>query len=196
MNYVEITGQPCSGKTTFLAGNSVFDLKRQVLCQNSLSRILNFFRGVLYLGIGRLMILLAWSKKEEVSFLFRLNIFRNAVSKFGVFKYLKDEKTDSKSTNVVDEGISHLPFLFQNTHSSLILDFISGELTNIGVIFLKSPGKEELIKRLKKRGHKRLRFLSVDEFVVTNNKIETYLIHRYPHNCRNFRTLDGDNFIQ
>ena len=142
------------------------------------------------------MILLAWSKKEEVSFLFRLNIFRNAVSKFGVFKYLKDEKTDSKSTNVVDEGISHLPFLFQNTHSSLILDFISGELTNIGVIFLKSPGKEELIKRLKKRGHKRLRFLSVDEFVVTNNKIETYLIHRYPHNCRNFRTLDGDNFIQ
>ena len=196
MNYVEITGQPCSGKTTFLAGNSVFDLKRQVLCQNSLSRILNFFRGVLYLGIGRLMILLAWSKKEEVSFLFRLNIFRNAVSKFGVFKYLKDEKTDSKSTNVVDEGISHLPFLFQNTHSSLILDFISGELTNIGVIFLKSPGKEELIKRLKKRGHKRLRFLSVDEFVVTNNAIETYLIHRYPHNCRNFRTLDGDNFIQ
>ena len=196
MNYVEITGQPCSGKTTFIAGNSVFDFERQVLCQNSLSRILNFFRGVLYLGIGRLMILLAWSKKEEVSFLFRLNIFRNAVSKFGVFKYLKDEKTDSKSTNVVDEGISHLPFLFQNTHSSLILDFISGELTNIGVIFLKSPGKEELIKRLKKRGHKRLRFLSVDEFVVTNNAIETYLIHRYPHNCRNFRTLDGDNFIQ
>lgn len=196
MNYVEITGQPCSGKTTFIAGNSGFDFKRQVLCQNSLSRILNFFRGVLYLGIGRLMILLAWSKKEEVSFLFRLNIFRNAVSKFGVFKYLKDEKTDSKSTNVVDEGISHLPFLFQNTHSSLILDFISGELTNIGVIFLKSPGKEELIKRLKKRGHKRLRFLSVDEFVVTNNAIETYLIHRYPHNCRNFRTLDGDNFIQ
>lgn len=196
MNYVEITGQPCSGKTTLIAGNSVFDFKRKVLCQNSLSRILNFFRGVVYLGIGRLMILWAWSKKEEVSFLFRLNIFRNAVSKFGVFKYLKEEKTDSKNTNVVDEGISHLPFLFQNTHSSLILDFISGELTNIGVIFLRSPGKEELIKRLKKRGHKRLRFFSVDEFVVRNNKIETYLIHRYPHNCRNFRILDRDNFIQ
>ena len=86
MNYLEITGQPCSGKTTLVEGNTVFDFKRQVVCQNLLSRILNFFRGVLYLGIGRLMILLAWSKKEEVSFLFRLNIFRNAVSKFGVFK--------------------------------------------------------------------------------------------------------------
>lgn len=196
MNYVEITGQPCSGKTTLVEGNSVFDFKRQVVCQNLLSRILNFFRGVLYLGIGRLMILLAWSKKEEVSFLFRLNIFRNAVSKFGVFKYLNEKKTDSKITSLVDEGISHLPFLFQNTHSSFILDFISAELSNIGVIFLRSPGKEELTKRLKKRGHKRLRFLSIDEFVVRNNKIETYLIHLYPHNCRNFRILDGDNFIQ
>ena len=184
MNLVEITGQPCSGKSTLMNTYTFDGIKPQVYKQGLFLKLINFIRGLIYLRL-KIHLLLSWSLKEQGSFVFRMNIFRNAVSKFGIFVDLKTNYIDSRQTMIVDEGISHLPFLFQNTETHLVLELLTFELSDIEVIFLPNPGSSTIKERLKSRGHKRLKYLNVDSFMSRNRDIECHLIDQYPHLSKN-----------
>ena len=191
MNLVEITGQPCSGKSTLLNTYTFDGIKPQVYKQGLFLKLINFIRGLIYLRL-KIHLLLSWSLKEQGSFAFRMNIFRNAVSKFGIFVDLKKNYIDSGQIMIVDEGISHLPFLFQNTETHLVLELLRSELSDIEVIFLPNPGSSTIKERLKSRGHKRLKYLNVDSFMSRNRDIECYLIDQYPHLSKNLIIFEDD----
>tara|TARA_B100001123_G_C15303890_1_gene1021943 strand:+ start:1191 stop:1793 length:603 start_codon:yes stop_codon:yes gene_type:complete len=182
MDFIELTGQSCVGKTSFLSrkvldGDDI-ELKAFKLGYK-IEKIIIFFWGIIYLGLSKTVILLYWSFKEDANLIFRLNIFRNAVTKVGIFSTLMKKQSNTSSLLLVDEGLSHLPFLFLNTETPKVLSLISEELKNINVIFLKSPGSGVIKERLKSRGHQRLRFLSLNAFIRRNDEIEDILIKRY-----------------
>lgn len=186
MTTIEITGQPCSGKSTYIDkvlsdSESSSDTFKQ--------KIYFFFYGVMYLETSRIKKILKWSLKENASIFFRLNIFRNAIAKFGMFnkKYLI--KLKKNHNFLLDEGISHLPFLFLETDTKVVMEFIFNELQQVNVVFLKSPGSEEIKQRLEDRGHKRLQFLTLSNFVDRNEEIEEILIHSYANFCKDFKVI-------
>ena len=147
----------------------------------------SFFAGIKYLGFQRTKVLLSWSLKENVSLFFRINIFCNAVLKFGIFQNLNKSTLESSPRCLVDEGLSHLPFLFLKTDTNQIVDFITDELRRVNVQFLKSPGYDAIQNRLVKRGHKRLKFLSVTYFTERNQEIEDILLNLYPNLCKELK---------
>ena len=192
MKFTEITGQPCTGKTSIIKNGKLGKTLYISYSQGTLIKTVNFFRGLFYLDFTRLRKLFVWSFDEEASVFFKLNIFRNAVSKFGVYSYLIKKNTYISSFPLVDEGISHLPFLFLNTKTEHILNLIRKELETIQVIILKSPGLDVIKDRLKNRGHKRLRFLSLDTFIQMNCKIESLLLKRYSELCQGIKIIEND----
>tara|TARA_Y100000768_G_scaffold358752_1_gene314775 strand:- start:385 stop:954 length:570 start_codon:yes stop_codon:yes gene_type:complete len=186
---IEITGQPCSGKSTYI--DKILSSNKDYVSNSDtvIQKIYFFFYGFMYLETSRIKEILKWSLKENASLCFRLNIFRNAIAKFGMFKkkYLIKLKKDHNF--FLDEGISHLPFLFLETDSKVIVEFIFNELQQVNVVFLKSPGLEVIKKRLQDRGHKRLKFLNISNFVDRNKEIEEILIPLYINSCKNFEII-------
>ena len=93
MNHIEIGGQSCSGKTTLIK-NFLDSKKKYVLHNNSYPiKFVWFFCGLKYLGIKRSTIIFSWSFNETASYFFRLNIFINAISKFGLKSNVFFKKT-------------------------------------------------------------------------------------------------------
>ena len=196
MRFVEITGQSCSGKTKFIEDELILNTKFHAYPKNFITKIFNFFVGIRYLGLERTKVLFLWSLNESASLFFRINIFRNAVLKFGNFKNLRTLTQDDLQTYILDEGVSHLPFLFLNTDTLKVVDFISNELSRINVEFLKSPGHEIIKERLTLRGHKRLNFLSISFFTNRNQDIEGALLREYPNLCEDLRIIKNVGDIQ
>ena len=189
MNISEITGQPCSGKSTYISTIFLNNQDHETNNGGFIQKFYFFFNGVIYLETFRIRKLLEWSLKEDASIFFKLNIFRNAVSKFGMFnkRHVINKK---KSRNfMLDESISHLPFLFLETDTNIVVEFMLNELQQVNVVFLKSPGKEKIKERLEFRGHKRLRFLPTAYFVSRNDEIEETLIHCYTNICQDFKVI-------
>tara|TARA_Y100000591_G_C21854278_1_gene713966 strand:- start:4699 stop:5268 length:570 start_codon:yes stop_codon:yes gene_type:complete len=184
MIFIDITGQPCAGKSSFIE-KEVMKSKRIYTYKKTFRKsLLYLFSGINYLGFQRTKVLLFWSLKENASFIFRINIFRNAVLKFGIFYNLEKLSQKDSQKTLVDEGLSHLPFLFLNTETKQVVDFISHELQNVNVWFLKSPEYDIIKSRLTTRGHKRLKFLPVTYFVKKNKEIEDVLLNIYPKLCK------------
>ena len=189
MELIEITGQPCSGKTNFIDRETKSN--KLIKKYDQRRNLVDFFIGIHYLGYSRSKTLFFWSLKEDVPFLFKLNIFRNSVIKFSIF--INNHKLD-KNKNAklyVDEGISHLPFLFPKMDTLKVLKFIAKELLKTKVIFLKSPSQLVIKERLQRRGHKRLRYLSLNLFVERNMEIEDFLLKKYPELCKDLRFKDN-----
>ena len=196
MRFVEITGQSCSGKTKFIEDELILDTKFHVYQKNFITNIFNFFVGIRHLGLERTKVLFLWSLDENASLFFRINIFRNAVLKFGNFKNLSTSTKDDLQTYILDEGVSHLPFLFLNTDTLKVVDFVSNELSRINVEFLKSPGHDIIKERLTLRGHKRLNFLSISFFTNRNQDIEDVLLREYPNLCEDLKFIKNVEDIQ
>jgi len=184
MTFIEITGQPCAGKSSFIVQEVMIGKETHVYEQTYLIKMFSFFVGIKYLGFQRTKVLLSWSLKENASLFFRINVFRNAVLKFGIFQNLSTSSLDDSTRCLVDEGLSHLSFLFLNTDTQQVVDFISDELRRINVQFLKSPGHDVIQDRLLRRGHKRLKFVSVTCFAERNQEIEDVLLNLYPNLCK------------
>ena len=196
MYFVEITGQSCSGKTKFIEEELILNTKFHAYRKNFIIKIFNFFVGVRYLGLERTKVLFSWSLKENASLFFKINIFRNAVLKFGNFKNLSTSTQDDLQLYILDEGVSHLPFLFLNTDTLKVVDFISNELSRINVELLKSPGQDTIEERLTLRGHKRLNFLSISFFTSRNQDIEDTLLRQYPNLCEDLKIIKNVGDIQ
>ena len=196
MDFIEITGQSCSGKTKFIEEELILDTKFDVYKINFFTKLYNFLVGIKYLGLERTKVLLSWSLQENASLFFRINVFRNAVLKFGNFKKLSSLTQTNLPTYVVDEGLSHLPFLFLCSNTEEVLNFISEELKRINVELLKSPGHEVIENRLIQRGHKRLKFLSISFFTDRNSEIEDILLRKYPNLCSSIKIIEDVRNIQ
>lgn len=184
MSFTEMTGQPCVGKTTFISQEMRAGKVFQMYVQRYPMKFYCFFLGINYLGFKRARILFSWSLKESASFLFRINVFFNAVTKFGFPSKLSISLQESSPPYLVDEGLSHIPFLFLNTDTRRVVEFIAVDVRNANVLFLKSPGCDVIQDRLRKRGHKRLKFLSIPHFVQRNQEIENLLLSLYPNLCK------------
>ena len=183
--YRELTGQPCSGKTVYKNNKENYNIANTGIVNFILlKKIFSFFIGVIYLKFKRSKKLFLWSFNENAPFYFQTKIFFNSVSKFGI-KY----KSNNDLEFIVDEGISHLPFLFLNTDTNLIIEFIRDELKDIEVVYKMAPEKEEVIKRLKNRGHKRLKFISPEIFYELNSDVENSVLESYKEICKKFETI-------
>jgi hypothetical protein len=188
MTFIEITGQPCAGKSSFIAQEVMSSKEISFYDQTHFIKMLSFFVGIKYLGFQRTKVLLSWSLNENASLSFRINIFRNAVLKFGIFKNLNTLNLESSQRCLVDEGLSHLSFLFLNTDTQQVVDFTADELRTVNVQFLKSPGYGVIKDRLISRGHKRLKFLPVTCFSKRNQEIEDILLDIYPCLCKELKS--------
>lgn len=189
MPFIEITGQPCAGKSSFIAQEVLCDKNIQKYEQTFFMKMLSFYWGVRYLGLKKSKVLLSWSLRENGSLFFRINIFRNAVLKFGNFQRLTRTNVKNPHKFLVDEGLSHLSFLFLNTDTHEVVDFVSDELKSVQVKLLKSPGHEVIKARLITRGHKRLKFVSLNCFTKRNQDIEDILLNRYPKLCKDINSI-------
>ncbi len=188
MTLIEVTGQPCSGKSSILVKNTDH-LLRQIK-NNFPVKIIYFFLGANSLGRQRLKVLFQWSLAEKAPILFKLNIFFNCVSKFGLFYKFKNQNRNKALRFIVDEGISHIPFLFLETDTKIVIDFISKELQMIRVYFLQSPEQDVIQIRLLSRGHKRLKFMPLSNFTNKTQAIEKVLLSQYPSLCKKFEVFE------
>ena len=188
MSFIEITGQPCSGKTSFIA-SEVSGKKVNFFKLGFFRQIFYFFSGINFLGFSRTKVLFYWSLCEDAPLYFRMNVFRNAASKFGVFSSLQKSINNNVSKFIVDEGVSHLPFLFLKTDTRLIIEFIASELQITDVHYLSSPGYDVIHQRLLARGHKRLKFLYLSSFTTRIGEIEGILLSQYPNLCKKFKII-------
>lgn len=186
MNYTEVTGQPCAGKTFFLT-EQIVEGELVINNQGHMENVVKFFTGFKYLGFPRSLKVLRWSLKEELPLLARINVFRNALLKFGFFAGLTETPSNPNGKCFVDEGLSHLPFLFLETDPREVVEFISEELNELDVLYLLSTDKAKSRARLLQRGHKRLKYVPLDVFIKKNMKIESDLLGLYPYSCRRFR---------
>ena len=189
MSFIEITGQPCAGKSTILKKISLNYFIRHIKNRFP-KKILYFFSGMHFLGLKRSKIIFSWSLAENVSFLFKINIFFNCVSKFGIFYRHQNYAKYQDLKIVVDEGISHIPFLFLETDSKIVINFISDELQMINVYILRSPEQDIIQTRLLSRGHKRLKFIALSAFMDRIQEIEKVLLSQYPSLCKKFKVFD------
>jgi|SaaInlStandDraft_1057018.scaffolds.fasta_scaffold107747_2 hypothetical protein len=189
LKLIEITGQPCAGKSSLVKKTMLPSGDFIVFKPNIHQKVMHFIFGCSYLGIARTRTLLAWSFLESCPVIFKCNIFFNAVSKFGCRKILEATNSQSASVLIIDEGISHLPFLFLNTDTSLVMTFISAELKDMDVQIIVAPGKQVIYERLKKRGHKRLKYIPINIFMARNYEVEATILSHYPTCCQTLKTV-------
>lgn len=192
MNWEEITGQPCAGKSSFLANYAKDNQSSIFKNHKGLARkVFYFFLGIYFLGFQKLKVLFCWSSQEDGPYYFRLNIFINAVSRFGIFCFVSRSISEKRIRFLIDEGISHLPFLFLKTDTSLVINFISNDLKTVNVLYLRSPEFKVIQNRLLSRGHLRLKFLLASAFIQRVQEIENVMLSQYPKLCNKFKVLEN-----
>ncbi|MBF4280817.1 hypothetical protein EAY27_27455, partial [Vibrio anguillarum] len=156
---VEVTGPPCSGKSYYLKGEA------HLLSKNKLSKFYFFWVGGGTLSYSELILLIRLCSQEKVSFIFKLNIFYNALIKFGVFH----KSINNSNNNVVDEGISHLAFNFLEAKYTDLELLVKDRLPLVHVKIIVNIDDNILKERLLSRGHTRLRYYSIDNFLYKNH---------------------------
>lgn len=180
---IEITGQPCAGKSYLIEEMVAMDVGSRIYRPSIIGKILNFGIGCFYLRFYRTIVLFKWSFHEVLPFLFKCNIFFNAVCKFGCYYRLNSRGHGGGPSWVIDEGVSHLPFLLCSTDCALVVNFIMPELKGLVVRLVVAPNQKVLRTRLISRGHKRLKYVSIDDFLRQNCKVETTIRESYPRVC-------------
>ena len=173
---VELTGIPCVGKSTYISFNNyhtIDELLDSSIIMNNAFYLFDLIKSgaTPSLSIYDAFWLLRSSMKVRGSLFTKLNIFRNCILKFAYYSYLSNRQK-SKEDIVIDEGISHIPFLLQdqiNGHQ-VIEEFysrFSDQLSCVSVVCLNAD--VDTIERLKSRGHKRLKSYSHDEVKKFND---------------------------
>ena len=217
---IEVTGVSCVGKSTFIKRvqkqGTVQVFSRELAAPKFLQRTHPMLRKTLgelliwgrfcincplTFAQTRILFKLAFTNRERL--IFRINIFRNAILKFAVRSYLQTHFHDTKV--LIDEGVSHLPFVFQYSSSNLRdAASIFGEFKhcfdNCNVIILEDDNAD-LEQRLLERGHARLgrkAEFRVKEFVERNNQTLSEIkvaMELYQINCHSIDVSNKDAAI-
>jgi hypothetical protein len=178
---VEITGPPGSGKSTFIESQ----FTGQQVLRGALPLSYGTFRrlvGSIVLSFYALVTgsvsfrqttwLLAKAVRYDETKVARLNALRNCMMKFG-YGYF----TSRDGVTILDEGISHIPFILglANTDIDEFVEIFETHLEDKKIVFVAAPPKEILISRLLTRGHKRVRTShDAEAFVERNLGIAAY----------------------
>jgi len=155
--YTEVTGSSCAGKSTcfenvqsYITGGNISGCFFPSVVVRGVFFVLGFF--YLMMRPAKLFWIIRQCKDIHTSSLHKVSAMRNAVEKFGCYLLLRNRAV------VVDEGISHLPFVFQ-LNASQISDFLTvfgNELQNISILLVPAPPEKDLVVRLITRGHKKV----------------------------------------
>ncbi|MFS1867042.1 hypothetical protein [Vibrio breoganii] len=183
---VEISGLPCSGKSYFCDSKDGFLNKKQ----SSIIKVIMFevkyiLLGLLFLKFSVLRTFLSLCFKEKVPLKYKIKILRNVIKKFGIHSQFRNVAVDG----FIDEGISHIPFNFLNSNTSDVIDVIKPFLAQTNVKYIKAESDFQLKERLQQRGHDRLKFLSVSEFIALNRSVEVCVLSEYPNVCLTFEVV-------
>ena len=198
----EITGISASGKTRMLSSLSwhenfvVFDSGSLVqpgfkvsTSRRFLYELKNIFNLICYrnnlLDFNKIIWLLLASSRVRGGWLLRVNIFLNCILKFAYHATLK-RRENSDIVFIIDEGVSHIPFLLQDQDNSyqVVEEFFtifSGVLADIDVAYVGIEGVNT-VERLMSRGHKRLKnrnIKSVKKFDKKNKKTMLLIMKKY-----------------
>ena len=146
-DYHEITGPTCSGKSSKLLD----------IPQSRKASKLFFILGFFYCLIFRtkaFSLLLVKGCTSDRNLYFILTVLLNVYAKIGFFVYCKY----SCRNVVVDEGVSHIPFILclNEYETQKFVKSLDGIYNLINIKFIKCD-KNIILERLKRRGHKRVR---------------------------------------
>jgi hypothetical protein len=197
---VEFSGVPASGKSTIIKRNEYVAIKISQFfpfLERVPEPLLYFIEDAILLVIGyrflsfkELFYYIGLSFNEDVSIFYKLNIIRNVLKKYAVYSLSLNSSQDGAV--YVDEGVSHIPFNFLNADIDKVVSVIRPHLKNISVKYIYLENDHFLRERLGLRGHARLKFESIDNFIKKNRKVETHLLSMYPVFCNTFEILKND----
>jgi len=179
---IELTGVPCAGKSKAVASIAL-KYKARICDYNWLHKqlaldelplylrasareIYLFGYGIKILGYRKFFVLFRAVWRSGWTFFRKLNVMRNVLAKYSIHFIASSSCT---GPIVIDEGISHLPFIFSTSKvecpEELALYFPFGS-----PLVIKLDGQPELIRqRLSERGHKMLSsYWTVDRFLKVN----------------------------
>ncbi|MEZ9980451.1 hypothetical protein AB4401_12085, partial [Vibrio cyclitrophicus] len=72
-----------------------------------------------------------------------------------------------------------------------VINLLKPYLLSINVKYIKLNNDARLRHRLMVRGHARLKFINVDDFILLNRNVENTLLDVYPNACFNFEVIDN-----
>lgn len=180
-NYIEVTGIPGSGKTTYIKNNFVGAKVFEDAFPESSSVWSKIFYSIFWsfrilirqnISVPQLLWLMQKAYSYDESLVNRINAFRHVFLKFA-HQYQADN-----GLIVVDQGISHIPFVLELQDPRDIDRFIElfrSYLSQTKILFIDMPlDLDMLAKRLLARGHKRIdTFQQAVAFVDRNARVAT-----------------------
>ena len=180
MKIVEFTGVPCSGKSTAIVelsklGNVEIFSKGWLVKSLGVQSNNELYKTIVYefymlitglcsIRIVNLVKFVSSIMSFNESLFFKFNILRNVIHKYSIHRHLSNIEEDK--TIVVDEGISHIPYLFLGHVEQLKkIDFMVFHQDSKPYVVKLKIKESDAIKRLKSRGHKRVKLDSeIQEF--------------------------------
>lgn len=188
MKIVELTGAPGSGKSTFAAAanrsNAIVLFNREWLLRSFklpvdsripacvFYEIIMFYGGARHLRSIRLVRFLNVCYKANASWIRKINVFRSIVHKYAIHEYFS-EVQDNRYL-LVDEGISHIPFLFAGDLSNIDPQVLMEFPRDHPWIVKLQVSQNLLENRIQMRGHKRVESTksAVVNFVSQNQECD------------------------
>lgn len=199
MNIIEITGSPCSGKSTLLESINILDKNISVrtvygnpYAKNNVfyfnfQKLFFCFWGFYVTSNQLRTFLLGKIYTSESHFIHQLRLVLQTFLKFGRQSYLS-KKTSDKSI-LLDEGISHIPFNLFLTESEIseYLSLLPEEYKKIKVYCI-FESELLLCARLENRGHKRVanNEMAIKDFIKKNNTVYNLIRIQYKNFFENY----------
>jgi hypothetical protein len=182
---IEVTGAPGSGKTTLF----------------SQSRSLPIFIFPLIMPV--FLIFIFFLKPKIIFYLFKNSFYLNrplfqrfAFFYFCINKIFKFYLYKNRRNEVIDEGISHIPFNLEMESESSFFQFVSvfeSLLKHIDVKIIV-VSSEVLEKRIIIRGHSRISENSqVPNFVFRNKQVEMLMVKLLSQHVNSFEVLINES---
>lgn len=183
MKLIELTGSPCSGKSylsdqlvdgeliTLLDSQWVSEAVGVAWLPGSLKKIASeiylLLTGLMQLNMKRQNALLLALNKSGWSAGRKANVFRNILHKFAIHRLVA--KSNENNWLLYDEGVSHLPFIFATSDSMCPKELRQYYPFGKPVVVRISAQREDIVERLKSRGHKMVKSdVEIEDFVDAN----------------------------
>lgn len=166
--FIEITGASCSGKSHFLESRGKDPLKAPIYLVP-----VGFFLAAL-VSIRGVILLCFWCIRSDRSWWHIFRVSGHVFAKFGYPVCISRGMTGAAA--VVDEGISHIPFILMlsSEETELFLKLFGKSLAGVSIIFL-TVDLHVMRSRMKARGHKRVRSeTDLKRFCFYHHRIQEY----------------------
>ena len=205
MRIVELTGQPCAGKSSFaraskaLTGVVLFNrhwlfetfkipVKSQIFGR-FVYELLMMYGGVRNIKFSVLLNYFVACCKVRGSLYRKINIFRNILHKYAVHEFAK--RIEDDRILLVDEGLSHIPYIFSDCLDSLDSKLFLECLEKRPWVLNINSSNADIKYRIKSRGHKRAGKTShsINSFYEDNQKCSK-LQNKLMKDYRYFMSVD------